>query len=102
LLPPGIQFKAVEGDALPANTHFRDIGPDLGVKEIAVHAEIAGRIAEPQHSRHRMGAASSASDNLQLILRPRHPRIIAGFRDPRHAKARRVLANFPGATAYPM
>ena len=87
MLPPGIQFKAVEGNALPANTHFRDIGPDLGVEEIAVHAEIAGRVAEPQHSRHQKGAASSAFGNLQRIRRTRHLRIIAGFGHPPPCKS---------------
>jgi hypothetical protein len=46
LLHPGIQFKSVEGDALFADTDFNEIWPYLGVKSVAVHAQVARRIAE--------------------------------------------------------
>jgi hypothetical protein len=52
LLPPGIQFKAVKGDPLATDADLGKVGADLGVEEIAVHAEVVRRVPQPQHSRH--------------------------------------------------
>jgi hypothetical protein len=65
LLPPAIQFKAVEGDALAADADFPQVRPDFGVEAVAVHAEVAGRVPEPEHSRHKGGAASPAAGALK-------------------------------------
>jgi hypothetical protein len=46
LLHPSVQFKSVECNALFADADFNEIGPYLGVKAIAVHAQVTGRIAE--------------------------------------------------------
>jgi hypothetical protein len=46
LLPPGVQFKSIEGHALAADTHFCEIRADFGIEEIAIHAEIARGIPE--------------------------------------------------------
>jgi hypothetical protein len=51
LIHPGIQFKSVEGDALLADTDFSQIRPYLGVEAVAVHAEVARRIAKANQSR---------------------------------------------------
>ena len=51
MIHPGVQFKSVEGDALFADTDFSQKGPHLGVEAVAVHAEIARRIAEANQSR---------------------------------------------------
>jgi hypothetical protein len=48
---PGVQFKPVEGDALNANGDLGQEGADLGVEAIAVHAEVARRVAETEESR---------------------------------------------------
>ena len=48
---PGIEFKPVEGHALAADRDFSDIGADLAVESVAVHAEIVGRIAQSQQPR---------------------------------------------------
>jgi hypothetical protein len=76
LLPPGIQFKAVEGDALATDADFPDKGPDFGVEAVAVHTEVAGRIPESEHSRHKGVAASSASRVLMRVGRNRHRAIV--------------------------
>jgi hypothetical protein len=46
LLRKSVQFKSVEGNGLFADADFNEIGPHIGVKAIAVHAEVTGRIAE--------------------------------------------------------
>src|SRR5690242_18163545 len=46
LLDPGVQFKAIEGDALGADGDFRELRPYLGVEPVAVHAEIERRVAK--------------------------------------------------------
>ena len=51
MLHPVIQFKSVEGDALFADADFNEMWPNLGVEAVAVHAQVAGRIPEPDQSR---------------------------------------------------
>jgi hypothetical protein len=51
LIHPGVQFKSVESDALFADTDFDEVRPHLGVEAVAVHAEIARRIAEANQPR---------------------------------------------------
>jgi hypothetical protein len=46
VLRKSVQFKSVEGNALFADTNFNQIGPHLGVKAIAIHAQVLGCIAE--------------------------------------------------------
>jgi hypothetical protein len=48
VVDPGIEFKPVEGDALGADRDFREVRPDLGVEAVAVHADVAGSVAEAQ------------------------------------------------------
>jgi hypothetical protein len=45
-LCPCVQFKPVERHALRADRDFGDGAADLGVEAVAVHAEIARRVAE--------------------------------------------------------
>jgi hypothetical protein len=51
LIYPGIQFKSVESDALRADADFSQIRPHLGVETVAIHAEVARRVAETEQSR---------------------------------------------------
>ena len=51
LLDPGVQFKAIEGDALGADRDLRELRPDLGVEPVAVHAEIERRVAKADEAR---------------------------------------------------
>ena len=51
LLCPGIEFKAVKGDALPANRNFCQIGPYGLIKMVPIHAKVGGGIAQPQETR---------------------------------------------------
>lgn len=39
---PGVEFKAVEGNALPANRDLGQQRTDLSAEAVAVHAEVAG------------------------------------------------------------
>jgi hypothetical protein len=44
---PGVEVKAIEGDAAIADRDFGEERPDFGVEPIAVHAEIPWRVAVP-------------------------------------------------------
>jgi hypothetical protein len=46
LLHPGVQFKSVEGYALFPDADFNEIRAYLGVKAVAVHAQVSGCVAE--------------------------------------------------------
>jgi hypothetical protein len=48
---PGVQFKSVEGDALPTDRNVGEAGPDLGVEAVAVHAEIARCVPKAHQAR---------------------------------------------------
>jgi hypothetical protein len=50
LIHPGIQFKAIEGNALFPDANFNEIRPYLGVKAVSVHAQIGGRVPEADQS----------------------------------------------------
>ena len=43
---PGIQFKAVERDALSTNRDGGEVRTNLGVEPIPIHAEVAWGIAK--------------------------------------------------------
>ena len=43
---PGVHFKAVEGDALLADSNLGQSRSNLAVKAVAVHAQIGGGVAE--------------------------------------------------------
>ena len=51
MIYPGVEFKSVEGDALFTDADFNEIRPNLGVKAVAVHAQVAGCVAEADQSR---------------------------------------------------
>ena len=44
---PGVQVKTVKGNPLAANGDFGQMRPNLSIEAVSVHAEIAGRIAQP-------------------------------------------------------
>ena len=46
MVHPGIHFKAVEGDSLPANSEFGQDGAHLPVEAVAVHAQVGWGVAE--------------------------------------------------------
>ena len=47
VLGPAIQVKAIEGDALSTDRNLAKRRAHLGIEPIAVHAEVARRIAQP-------------------------------------------------------
>jgi hypothetical protein len=49
-LRPRVQLKPIECDALNANRYLGEARPHLGVEAIAIHAEIAGCIPEPEQA----------------------------------------------------
>jgi hypothetical protein len=51
LVYPGIQFKSVEGNALPADADFSQMRPYLRIEAVAVHADVTRGIAEAEQSR---------------------------------------------------
>jgi hypothetical protein len=46
LIYPGVEFKSVEGDALLADANFCQMRPYYCVEAVAIHTEVARRIAE--------------------------------------------------------
>jgi len=44
MIHPGVQIKAVEGNALFADLNFNEIRTNLGVKAVPVHPKIEWRI----------------------------------------------------------
>jgi hypothetical protein len=46
LVYPGVHFKAVEGDTLPADSELGQSGAHLLVKPVAVHAQVGRGIAK--------------------------------------------------------
>ena len=51
MIDPGVQFKAVERDTLSTDRDFREVGADLCVEAVAVHAEVAWGIPEAKEPR---------------------------------------------------
>ena len=65
MVHPGIHFKAVEGDALPADTELGQGRAHLPVKAVAVHAQVGRGIAEADQAGldlHRLSAHVDSSD----------------------------------------
>ena len=58
LLDPGVQFKAIERDALGADRDLRELRPYLGIEPIAVHAEVERRVAK----------ADEAGEKRRIVL----------------------------------
>jgi hypothetical protein len=56
LIDPRVEFKPVEGNALHTDTDFGERAAHLGVEAIAVHAEVARRVAEADQPRQQSGA----------------------------------------------
>jgi hypothetical protein len=50
VLRPRVQFKSIECDPLHPDRDLGEVRPDLGVEAVAVHAEIAGGVAESDES----------------------------------------------------
>ena len=60
LLPPGVQVKTIESDALSADGHLNDERADLLFEHILVHAQVRGRISETHDARkERLGSRRS-------------------------------------------
>ncbi len=51
LIGPLVEFVPVKGNALFTDRDGRDMGAHLGVEAVAIHAEIARRVTEPEKSR---------------------------------------------------
>ena len=44
MVHPGVQIKAIESNSLFADLNFNEIWANFGVKTVAIHAQIEGRI----------------------------------------------------------
>lgn len=51
VINPGVQFKPVERDPLSTDRDFSEVGPDVGIEPVAVHAEVARCVPEAQQPR---------------------------------------------------
>ena len=50
MVHPGVQIKAVEGNALFADLNFNEIRTNFSIKAVPVHAQIEGRVPQPDQS----------------------------------------------------
>ena len=48
VVDPGVEFKAIESDALRSYSHLGDKRPYFGIEAIAIHAEVARCIPEAE------------------------------------------------------
>ena len=48
---PGIEVKPIKGDSLRTDRDRRQEGANVAIEAIFVHAEIGGRVAQPDESR---------------------------------------------------
>ena len=48
MVDPGVQFKAVERNALSTNRDLGEVGAHFDVEAIPVHAEVAGGVTEAE------------------------------------------------------
>ena len=55
VIGPGVEVKSVEGDALVTDRDLGEIGPDLRVEAVAVHAEILRSVAHADQAREDNG-----------------------------------------------
>lgn len=69
MIHPGVQFNSVKGDALLADPDFGDLRPYLGVEAVAVHAQVEGRVTQPQQARQEAGLARHLGHQCGLFRR---------------------------------
>lgn len=50
IVAPGVEFKAIEGNAAAADGNFRQPRPDFRIEAVLVHAEVAWGVAQPDKS----------------------------------------------------
>ena len=67
MVHPGIHFKAVEGDSLPADSEFGQGGPHFLVKAVAVHAQVGRGIAKSDQAGLDLHRLSSQVDRGNLF-----------------------------------
>jgi hypothetical protein len=56
LIGPGVEVKAVEGNALVADRDLRNAGSNLAVESVAVHTEISGGVSKTDEAWQDHGA----------------------------------------------
>ena len=59
MIHPGVQFKAIEGDALATDRDLGEVRADICIEAGPVHTEIARGIAKAQQPRHDAGGPMS-------------------------------------------
>jgi len=50
LIHPGVQFKAIERDALLPDRNFNKLRANLLIESVTVHAQVIRRVAQPQQA----------------------------------------------------
>lgn len=66
MIDPGVQFKAVERDALSTDRDFREVGADVCVEAVAVHAEVTRSVPETKEPRNDACRLSGRAVHVQL------------------------------------
>ena len=51
VIDPGVQFKTIKGDPLPANGDFCEVRADVSVEATPVHAEVTRGVAKAEEPR---------------------------------------------------
>ena len=79
LIRPGIEVKAVKGDALGADRDGRHEWANLAIEAVFVHAEVGRGIAQPDESRHErdrravMERPSGGGGGCQVLIAHKRP-----------------------------
>ena len=68
LVRPGIEVKAVKGNALGADGHLKKIRAHLGVEPVAVHAEVGRCIPKADEPRGEPGALHGLDSNNESSM----------------------------------
>jgi len=76
---PGIEVKAVKGDALGADRNGRHEGADFAVETVFVHAEVGRGVAEADETRHQrdggavMESPCGGGDRREALIAHQRP-----------------------------
>ena len=63
LIHPGVNFKSVKGNALVSDGDLCQIGPNVGIEAVSVHAQVKGCISEADESWEHAGKTVFVTDH---------------------------------------
>lgn len=72
VLEPRVEFKPIKADALCADGHLCEVGADLRIEPVSVHAKVVWGIAKADDARRNSGRAVTALCHIEPPFCPRH------------------------------